>query len=171
MLIQNLTNGFTFTGSQTLAQKLAALRAQNPNAGLPYYEVGDTAYVTFDQFIATADGNNLADYYKLVKEGKDLPQDTIGIIHEAHKQITRENSPIKNVVMDLSLNGGGSCVVGFATTAWGTSYRYSSPKRLSFVKNGAYYDVDQGVEPDHVIDNYANFYDRDALTEFIHGLY
>ncbi|MBR3431031.1 MAG: hypothetical protein IKG87_13105 [Clostridia bacterium] len=258
----NTNYGFTFTGSQTLAQKLTALRAQNPNAGLPYYEVGDTAYVTFDQFIATADGNNLADYYKLVKEGKDLPQDTIGIIHEAHKQITRENSPIKNVVMDLSLNGGGmaftafftlgwflgdgnysyrntftgsqttryfradvnldhqfdendtlagrglnlyclispksfscgnlvpwvlkssgevtllgktsgggSCVVGFATTAWGTSYRYSSPKRLSFVKNGAYYDVDQGVEPDHVIDNYANFYDRDALTEFIHGLY
>ena len=28
--------------------------------------------------------------------------DTIGIIHEAHKQITRENSPIKNVVLDLS---------------------------------------------------------------------
>ena len=35
----------------------------------------------------------------------------------------------------------------------------------------SYYDVDQGVEPDHVIDNYAHFYDREALTEFIHGLY
>lgn len=65
----------------------------------------------------------------------------------------------------------GSCVVGLNTTAWGTSYRYSSPKRLAFVKNGAYYDVDQGVEPDHVIDRYDHFYDRDALTEFIHGLY
>jgi hypothetical protein len=31
--------------------------------------------------------------------------------------------------------------------------------------------VDQGVAPDHVIDNYAHFYDREALTEFIHGLY
>ena len=253
--------GFSSAGSQTLAQKLTALRAQNPNAGLPYYEVGDTAYVTFDQFIATVDGNNIADYYKLVKEG-NLPQDTIGIIHDAHEQITRENSPIKNVVLDLSCNGGGmaftafftlgwflgdgnfsyrntftgaqttryfradvnldhqfdendtlagrglnlyclispksfscgnlvpwvlkasnevtllgktsgggSCVVGFATTAWGTSYQYSSPKRISFVKNGAYYDVDQGVEPDHVIDNYANFYDRNALMVFIHGLY
>ena len=68
-------------------------------------------------------------------------------------------------------SGGGSCVVGFNTTAWGTSYQYSSPKRLAFVKNGAYYDVDQGVEPDHVIDSYDHFYDRDALTEFIHGLY
>jgi hypothetical protein len=27
------------------------------------------------------------------------------------------------------------------------------------------------VAPDHVIDNYAHFYDREALTEFIHGLY
>lgn len=61
--------------------------------------------------------------------------------------------------------------VGFNTTAWGTTYQYSSAKRLSFVKNGSYYDVDQGVEPDHVIDNYAHFYDREALTEFIHGLY
>ena len=254
--------GFDVNSKFNVASRLATLRAQYPNAGLPYYEVGDTAFVTFDQFTATLDGNNIADYYKMVKEGKDLPTDTIGIIHDAHEQITRENSPIKNVVLDLSCNGGGmaftafftlgwflgdanysyrntftgaqttrylradvnldhqfdendtlagrglnlyclispksfscgnlvpwvlkssgevtllgktsgggSCVVGFATTAWGTSYRYSSPKRISFVKNGAYYDVDKGVEPDHVIDNYANFYDRDALTEYIHGLF
>jgi hypothetical protein len=76
-------------------------------------------------------------------------------------------------IIDLlgKTSGGGSCVVGFNTTAWGTSYQYSSPKRLAFVKNGAYYDVDQGVEPDHVIDSYDHFYDREALTEFIHGLY
>ena len=258
----NENYGFSVTSSQTLIQKLMTLRAQNSNAGLPYYEVGDTAYVTFDEFGATVDGDNVADYYKLAKEGKELPDDTIGIIYKAHQQITRENSPIRNVVLDLSCNGGGmaftafytlgwflgegnysyrntftgsqttryfradvnldrqfdendtladrglnlyclispksfscgnlvpwglkssgevtllgktsgggSCVVGFNTTAWGTSYRYSSPKRLAFVKNGAYYDVDQGVEPDHVIDSYDHFYDRDALTEFIHGLY
>ena len=62
-------------------------------------------------------------------------------------------------------------MVGVATTAWGTSYRYSSSSRLSFVKNGAYYDVDQGVHPDFDIKDYAHFYDREALTEFIHGLY
>ena len=253
--------GFNVNSSFTLNQKLATLRAQYPNAGLSYYEVGDTAYITFDQFAATVTETGLADYYTLAKEG-NLPADTIGIIYEAHKQITRENSPIKNVVLDLSLNGGGmaitafytlgwflgeanysyrntftgaqttrffradvnldhkfdendtlagrglnlyclispksfscgnlvpwvlkasgdvtllgktsgggSCVVGFNTTAWGSSYRYSSPKRIAFVKNGAYYDVDTGVEPDHVIDDYNHFYDRDALTEFIHGLY
>ena len=253
--------GFDVTNSTALNMKLLTLRAEYPHAGDPYYEVGDTAYVTFDEFGGTVDGDNLADYYKLAKEG-NMPQDTIGIIHDAHERITRENSPIKNVVLDLSCNGGGmaftafftlgwylgeanysyrntftgaqttrcfradvnldhqfdendtlagrglnlyclispksfscgnlvpwvlksscmvtligktsgggSCVVGFNTTAWGASYRYSSPKRISFVKNGAYYDVDQGVEPNHVIDDYAHFYDRDALTEFIHGLY
>ena len=255
--------GFDVASATALQQRLATLRAQYPHAGDPYYEVGDTAYVTFDQFAASTDGEQLADYYKMAEEGNvPTAADTIGIIYYAHQQITRENSPIKNVVLDLSVNnggmavtalytlgwylgdanfsyrntftgaqttryfradvnldhqfdendtlagrglnlyclisprsfscgnlvpwvlkssgevtllgktsGGGSCVVGFNTTAWGASYQYSSPKRLAFVKNGSYYDVDKGVEPDHVIDSYANFYDRDALTEFIHGLY
>ena len=68
-------------------------------------------------------------------------------------------------------NSGGSCVVGFDTTAWGSSFRYSSSNRLAFVKNGSYYDVDKGVEPDFVIGNYRNFFDREALTKFIQGLY
>ena len=68
-------------------------------------------------------------------------------------------------------SGGGSCVVGFDTTAWGSSFRYSSSNRLAFVKNGSYYDVDKGVEPDFVIGNYRNFFDREALTKFIQGLY
>ena len=36
-----------------------------------------------------------------------MPVDTISIIINAHRQITRGNSPIKNVVVDLSCNGGG----------------------------------------------------------------
>ena len=27
------------------------------------------------------------------------------------------------------------------------------------------------VEPDHFIDTYEHFFDRNALTEYIHGLY
>jgi hypothetical protein len=244
---------------QTIIQNA---RAKYPEASLPYYEVGDTAYVTFDSFKYTeGEVGEYADYYALSESG-ELPSDTVGIIAEAHRQITRENSPIKNVVLDLSCNGGGnaatalyvlgwflgeaqlsltntftgaqttsyfradvnldhrfneedtlvnrglnlfcltspqsfscgnlvpwafkanggvtllgrvsgggSCAVQFATTAWGTSYRISGMKRMSFMKNGAYYDVDQGVEPDFIIQNYEHFYDRAALTEFIHGLY
>ena len=232
---------------------MATARANHPEAALPYYEVGDTAYVCFDSFALTS-----SNYYQL----SEMPGDTAGIIIEAHRQITREDSPIKNVVLDMSNNGGGqldaalftigwflgdasfsyrntftgaqttmivradvnldhqfdesdtlagrglklycltspvsfscgnlvpwafkenggvtllgrvtgggSCMIGSNTTAWGTSYLYSSCKRLSFLKNGAYYDVDQGVEPDFVINDYEHFFDREALTEYIHSLY
>jgi C-terminal processing protease CtpA/Prc len=76
-----------------------------------------------------------------------------------------------NVKLLGSKSRGGSCVVFSMTTAWGTSFTVSGPLRISFMINGAYYDVDQGVEPDYIIQNYDHFYDREALTEFIHGLY
>jgi len=253
--------GFSTSAGQALYTELDDLRARYPNATLPYYEVGDTAYISFDEFVCDLDEAGVVDYYKLVAEGK-MPSDTLGIISEAHRQIIRENSPIKNVVLDLSANnggmnpaayftmawflgeanysfqntftgaqtthyfradvnfdhqfdgndtlagrglklyclispgsfscanlvacafkesgkvtllgrtsGGGSCVVGYNTTAWGTSYQYSSSNRLAFVKNGSYYDVEQGAEPDYMINDYSHYYDREALTEFIHGLY
>ena len=239
------------------------IRSLYPDATRAYYEEGDTAYVTFDEFYLSYDSETgeLHDYYAL-SEADALPDDTIGLIIYAHKQITREDSPVKNVVLDLSCNGGGaataavfvlcwflgdahtsihntftgaqsttvfqadvnldrkfdendtlswrdlnlyclispnsfscgnlvpwafkedgsvtllgkvsgggSCIVRPMTTAWGTVYQISGPDRLAFVKNGSYYDVDRGVEPDHIIDTYMHFYDREALTEFIHGLY
>ena len=57
------------------------------------------------------------------------------------------------------------------TTARGTSYVISGPSRLSFLKNGPYYDVNRGVEPDYVISSYERFYDREALAEYIRSLY
>ena len=254
--------GYSMQGISAVGSTVLLTRAKYPEASQPYYEVGDTAYVTFDQFsIADGEVGGVADYYALAENGT-LPGDTLGIIIEAHKQITRENSPIKNVVLDLSANGGGavpaayytlawflgeasvsvrntftgaqatskvradvnldhqfdendtlegrglhlfcltspksfscgnlvpwafkadgdvtligkvtgggSCMVGFNTTAWGTSYQYSSFNRLSFVKNGSFYDVDTGVDPDFIIKDYEHFYDREALTEFIHGLF
>lgn len=231
----------------------------NPDACKSYFEVGDTAYISFDNFTMLPGENGVEGYY--THDGK-LPEDTFGIIVDAHRQITRENSPIKNVVLDLSCNsggatpaavytlcwflgesrvsvnntftgaqstmfykadinmdhvqdeqdtlagrglnlfclispasfssgnlvpwafkengnvtllgrtsGGGSCVVSPITTAWGTTLLISGSRRLAFVKNGSYYDVDQGVEPDYVIHTYDHFYDREKLTEYIHTLY
>ena len=39
------------------------------------------------------------------------------------------------------------------------------------IKNGAYYDVDRGAEPDIIITSPEKFYDRAALTDYINSLY
>ena len=70
-----------------------------------YQEVGNTAYITFDSF-ATKDKD--VDYYK--EPPTEDTEDTIGLFLYAYSQITRANSPIENVVFDVSLNGGGDSV-------------------------------------------------------------
>ena len=227
--------------------------------GVPgYEEVGNTAYITFDQFFMdSTDGEK---YYE-VEDPKDFSdENTIELIMKAHSMITRKDSPIENVVIDLSCNlggvadtavfvlawylgeasigmkntmtgamcsstyradvnrdrkfdekdglgdrklfcltspvsfscgnlvpcifkesnkvtllgrtsGGGSCVVQPVSSAWGTSFQISGNKRLSFVMNGAFYDIDRGAEPDYAITAPEEYYDREALTEFINGLY
>ena len=256
--------GYSMQGYWKRARDARKARQDHPEASQPYLEVDDTAYITFDEFELVPSNNSrtwFPDYYRMAEEGA-LPMDTIGILIRAFQQITRENSPVKNVVLDLSCNGGGvaaaavytlcmflgesqfsshntftgtqitvtykadlnldhvfdeqdtlagrglnlycltspasfscgnllpwafkengnvtllgkvsgggSCVVQPLTTAWGTSYQISGASRIAFQKNGSYYDVDRGVEPDHIIDSYEHFYDRKALTEYIHGLY
>ena len=249
-------SGFSKSGRQTLRSRLTAIRAQYPAATPGYYEVGDTAFLTLDNFSYLG-----MDHYA-VAQTDELPRDTFGQVIRAHRQITRENSPIKNVVLDLSQNvggatpaaiyviswmlgdtqlsvkdtfsgaettaayradvnldrvfdeqdtlagrglnlycltspvsfscgnlvpwafkaegsvklmgsvtGGGSCAVWPMVTAWGTSFAISGPFRLSFLKNGSYYDVDRGVEPDYVIRSFDHYYDREALTSYIDSLY
>ena len=231
-------------------------RAQFYPDGCPgYEEVGNTAFVTFDSFRFS----HVGDSFYAGRETGEIPNDTLGLIIYAHRHITRENSPIENVVLDLSNNtggdvdaaifvlgwllgdapisvkdmmtgamstavyradvnldrqfdekdtvqdknlyclispvsfscgnlipaalkssqkvtligrtsGGGSCVVQPLSTAYGTVFQISSAMRISFLKNGSFYDVDQGVEPDHYISNLASYYDRKVLTDFINGL-
>ncbi|SFG19952.1 S41 family peptidase [Oribacterium sp. WCC10] len=227
--------------------------------GIPgYEEVGNTAYITFDQFYM--DDTDGEAYYK-VEDPKDFSdENTIELIMKAHSMITRENSPIENVVIDLSCNlggvadtavftlgwflgeasigmkntmtgamcsstyrcdvnrdrefdekdelgdrrlfcltspvsfscgnlvpcifkesnrvtllgrtsGGGSCVVEPVSSAWGTSFQLSGIRRISFVMNGAFYDVDRGAEPDYSISTPEQYYDRKALTEYINSIY
>ena len=238
----------------SLARKDSAC-VDEDGVAIPYLEVGDTAYITFDHFAM----DSSADYYDpAVVENLDLCNDNIALIHYANEQITRDDSPIKNVVLDLSLNGGGAadaayfviswvlgtchfstvnpiskaqytvgyqsdvnldgyiteedsldlskvkvfcltssssfscgnltpaafkesgvvtllgqtsgggaCVVGQTIAADGTVYQYSSRYRLSTVKNGSYYSIDQGVVPDFTITDPAHLYDRAWLTAYI----
>jgi hypothetical protein len=199
------------------------------------------------------------DYYKVEDPADFADTNTIGLIIKAHAMITRENSPIENVVLDLSCNdggeadaaafviawllgeasigvkdtmtgamcssiyrcdanrdrkfderdtvsdknlfclispvsfscgnlvpcmfkesgrvtllgrtsAGGACIVESASTAWGTAFRLSGPHQLSFMKNGSFYDIDRGAEPDYVLTTPESFYDRPRLTAYINSL-
>ena len=219
-----------------------------------YEEVGDTAFITFDQFTVKR-----RDYYDLLID-RDNPQDTIDLIIFANSQIKREGSPLKNIVIDLSNNGGGdadaaifviswllgeadialrdtftgaetnaiyiadvnldgvydgqdnvasgyklycltsfssfscgnlvpaalrsagsvtlvgqptgggSCEVLPCTTAAGTIFRISGNKQVSIIRNGSFYNTDAGIEPDFRLDKPESYYDRPALTEYLHNL-
>lgn len=219
-----------------------------------YEEIGNTAYITFDEF---------------EKPGRNYPEepaaaedrDTIGIISYSLGQILRENSPVENVVLDLSQNrggaapaaayvlsaflgdanlsvrdpltnatatytyradtnfdgkfdendtlagkdinlfcltskvsfscgnlvpcifkqtgnvaiigqhtGGGACAITPMSTADGSFFRTSSNIQLSFMRNGSFYDVDQGVDPDYFIHDLSFLYDRQGLTDYINDL-
>ena len=221
----------------------------------PYQEIQNTAYITFDRFDSDFEAE---DYYKATADGKRV-DDTIGLIVYAHQQISRKDSPIENVVIDLSCNGGGSadaalfviswilgeaevsvenaftgaqstmvyradvnmdhqfdendtlqgkhvyclispnsfscgnlvpavckanqavtligrtsgggaCEVQQRSTAWGTTFQISGSNRLSFRKNGSFYDIDEGVAPDVYLSRIETFYDRQKLNDLINNL-
>ena len=67
-------------------------------------------------------------------------------------------------------SGGGSCAVLPMSTAYGTSFQISGPKRLAFTKNGSFYDIDQGAVPDYSLTKTESFYDRTSLTNYIRSL-
>ena len=226
-----------------------------------YEEVGNTAFITFDHFLSFRGPD---EYYEAeIELPEKLPEDSLDIVDlllYAHKQITRENSPIENVVLDLSNNtggyldvacitaawflkearisikstftearstgsyqadlnldhkydesdtvadknlfclispvsfscgnlvpniykashrvtilgqtsGGGSCSVMPLSTAYGSCFQISSPYNMSMVKNGSYYGIDAGVEPDVYIVKPEHFYDREGLADYINNLF
>lgn len=94
------------------ADAVAARSHAFPDGVPAYQEIGDTAFITLDNFTFDPD----ADYYTAAP-GPDA-QDTVGIIAYAHECITRENSPVRNVVLDLSCNLGGDLDAAVYALAW-----------------------------------------------------
>ena len=75
-----------------------------------------------------------------------------------------------NVSIIGQKSSGGACTVGTISTATGAVMNISSNFRLSYTKNGSFYDVDQGAEPDYAICKLEHFYDREWLTNYIDSL-
>ncbi len=68
-------------------------------------------------------------------------------------------------------SGGGSCSVQPLSSAWGTCFQISGTNCSSFMKNGSFYDVDRGADPDYTISEPERYYDRAALTDYINSIY
>ncbi|MBQ9009580.1 MAG: hypothetical protein IJ088_09650 [Clostridia bacterium] len=253
---QDISDGPSRTAVERVGKQYRAAREKYPEYDVPYLEVGNTAYISFRAFRIMH--RNGAEYYGELTED-DMEMDTIALIIHAHKQITRENSPIENVVLDLSENtggqaaaaafvmswflgeapfsvtspatgamstvvcradvnldhefndldtvsdrnlyclispvsfssgnlvpcafkasgmvtllgdtsGGGSCTLRCLSSAWGSMFYISGTKRIAFVKNGSFYDVDRGADPDVFLTKKESFYDRKRLTEYINSL-
>ena len=245
-------SGRSLIDERAMLQKARAKYYPN---GVPHYEeVGNTAYITFDNF----KDSQPMDYYSVPKENE--LDDNIRLMQYAYDRITRKGSPIKNVVMDLSINtggviydalyvtglfleeaqvsaadeltgaltsahyrvdinrdhvfdekdtlagkgynfyclesrvsfscgnlvpnifkdtthvtligqtsGGGSCAVQPLSTSSGSLFQVSGNKRMSFIKNGAFYDIDRGADPDIYIHDLSVLYDRKKLTDYINN--
>ncbi len=252
--------GLAFTAWLNDKADLISARDKYYPDGIPAYEeIGNTAYITFDQFM---DRSPDIDYFAQPTDKDNSEEDTIRLMQYAYQQILREGSPIENVVMDLSINGGGdtgtaeyvmalflgqadlstentlsdamtdavytidtnldgefdekdtlagkglhlfclespvsfscgnlvpnafkashkvtllgqesgggSCSIHCFCTAGGSQYQISGFRRFSVMKNGSFYDVDRGAQPDFFIADINKFYDRNGLTDYINGLY
>ena len=75
-----------------------------------------------------------------------------------------------NVTLIGQRTGGGSNGVLPASSASGTLFQFSGNLQFTTLKNGAFYNVDQGIEPHIRLNYFESFYDRESLVEMIHNL-
>lgn len=74
------------------------------------------------------------------------------------------------VVLIGKKSGGGSCVVCNGSSADGNIFQVSSFYQMCTTKNGSFYQADEGIEPDFIISDFTNVYDRETLTLYINNL-
>ena len=111
----DLQAGFFSDAERAAREALEAAREAHQDLVKPYLEIGNTAYICQDSFFM---GRGPAGYYNTEITEKDIAEDTAALIIYAHRQITRENSPIENVVIDLSCNRGGYVDAGVFMLCW-----------------------------------------------------
>lgn len=88
--------------TKAIMTELAKARGKYYPDGVPgYEEIGNTAYITFDDFSKPS-----RNYPEEPATAKD--RDTVGVISYSLSRILREDSPVENVVLDLSQNLGGA---------------------------------------------------------------
>ena len=142
----NLGDGLSETAFRNQKEEFEKVRAKYYPNGVPHYEeIGNTAYITFDHFEDTG----CDDYYSAPRE--DELDDTIRLMQYAYDRITRKDSPVENVVMDLSVNTGGVVYTAIYTVGLFLGEgQVSSDYELTGALISTYYHID--TNRDHVFD-------------------
>ena len=144
------------------SQKATAARKsefeKHPEYDKPYYADGDTAYVTFDSFTTW---RTIPDYYANAPTGSET--DTFGVISYANKMI-KSDSNIKNVVVDVSCNGGGEEIALVFALGWmlGDDAKISVQNPLTHCNSTTFYRADVNLdgkydEKDDTLEGYNKF--------------
>lgn len=82
-----------------------------------YTESGNTAYVVLTGMNTSIDSETF--YARDLSDINNVNSfDTVEIVAYAHRMINRENSPIENVVIDISRNSGGDLVSSGFVLSW-----------------------------------------------------
>lgn len=138
--VKSLTENETFRSSAAEA---------NPDYGKCYYEDGDTAYVRFDSFSTLSE---VPDYYQNAPTGNET--DLFGVIIYANKKI-KENSAIKNVVIDMATNRGGEEPSLIFALGWllGNDTRICLKNPVTNCASTIYYNADVNLDGKYDITN------------------
>ena len=91
--------------------------AKHIESSATYTEVGNTAYI---RIINLTTAVRPDDFYSMDLTNPELASahDVVLLLAYAHHQINREDSPIKNVVLDLSLCTGGDANAAASIVSW-----------------------------------------------------
>ena len=137
------------------AELLAQRAVYFPEGFVPYQEIGDTAYITFDTFMCDPDLD-----YSTIPTDDELPNlggNTLKLVQYAVSKITRKNSPVKRVVLDLTCNGGGMvCTACYLLSA----FLGSSSISMKNMQTGAMSNAD--IKADVNLD--GKFDEKDTLA-------
>jgi len=134
--------------SQLSKAKIAAY----PDGMKQYEEIGNTAFIYFNNFLVSD-----VDYY--TEEATIDAADSIGLLIYAYQQVYRENSPIENVVLDLSLNTGGyENALAYVCGMFTGEYTFSIVNPISNATSSSRYRIDANM--DHEFTDEDWFYDK-----------
>ena len=79
-----------------------------------------------------------------------------------------KNSGAVTIIGQQSLGGCG--IVTPSSSGWDSIFVISGFRTVAAVKNGSWYDLDQGITPDVYISDADVFYDRGKLTDIINDI-